>query len=315
MPRERPGRGPRQHAASRPNPPTPGRKNHKNGCPYLFTSTRSGGLMFVNGPTRGPVRTKESDVRSGAAAADHRRGAPAGRVEVAALADSLGVAAETVRRDLTALERRGSLRRVHGGAIPVERLELEPTLATRSGRLADVKRRIAARALDELPSGGSMHPRRRARTTQAVAELLPPDLDLTVLTNSLAAATVLSTHPGITLYLLGGRVRGTTGAAVGDWATSALDGVVVDVAVIGTNGLSVARGLTTPDQSEALVKARHGRAPPAASCSPPTPARPVTTTSTDSPHLADVDLVITDTDLDDDVAAELRAAGPEVVTA
>src|SRR5689334_22900430 len=39
----------------------------------------------------------------------------AGRVEVTALADTLGVAAETVRRDLTALERRGSLRRVHGG--------------------------------------------------------------------------------------------------------------------------------------------------------------------------------------------------------
>ena len=41
----------------------------------------------------------------------------AGRVEVALLADSLGVAAETVRRDLTALERRGSLRRVHGDSV------------------------------------------------------------------------------------------------------------------------------------------------------------------------------------------------------
>ena len=114
----------------------------------------------------------------------------AGRVEVTALADSLGVAAETVRRDLTALERRGSLRRVHGGAIPVERLEVEPTLATRSGRLADVKRRIAARALDELPSGGSII-LDAGSTTLAVAEMLPPDLDLTVLTNSLAAVTVL----------------------------------------------------------------------------------------------------------------------------
>ena len=71
----------------------------------------------------------------------------AGRVEVVALAEDLGVTAETVRRDLTALERRGSLRRVHGGAIPVERLSLEPDLGTRVGHLADVKRRIAARAL------------------------------------------------------------------------------------------------------------------------------------------------------------------------
>ena len=97
----------------------------------------------------------------------------AGRVEVAALADSLGVAAETVRRDLTVLERRGSLRRVHGGAIPVERLELEPTLADRSGRLADVKRRIAARVLDELPTGGTVL-LDSGSTTQAVVQLLPP---------------------------------------------------------------------------------------------------------------------------------------------
>jgi DeoR family fructose operon transcriptional repressor len=237
----------------------------------------------------------------------------AGRVEVTALADTLGVAAETVRRDLTALERRGSLRRVHGGAIPVERLEVEPTLATRSGRLTDVKRRIAARALDELPSGGSII-LDGGSTTLAVAEMLPPDLDLTVLTNSLAAATVLSTHPGIKLYLLGGRVRGTTGAAVGDWATGALADVVVDVAIIGTNGLSVARGLTTPDQSESLVK--RATVDSARKCVVLTDS---SKTGDDHLHrfaqVADVDVVITDTDLDDDVAAEIRAAGPEVVTA
>ena len=237
----------------------------------------------------------------------------AGRVEVTALADSLGVAAETVRRDLTALERRGSLRRVHGGAIPVERLEVEPTLAARSSRLTEVKRRIAARALDELPSGGSII-LDAGSTALAVAELLPPDLDLTVVTNSLAAATVLSTHPGITLYLLGGRVRGTTGASVGEWATGPLGEVTVDLALVGTNGLSVARGLTTPDQSEALVK----RAMVAAA------RRCIVLTDSskagdDHLHrfaqLTDIDLVITDTDLDDDVAAEIRAAGPEVVTA
>ncbi len=237
----------------------------------------------------------------------------AGRVEVAALADSLGVAAETIRRDLTSLERRGSLRRVHGGAIPVERLEIEPTLATRSTRHADVKRRIAARVLDELPSGGTVL-LDSGSTTQAVVELLPPDADLTVLTNSVPAAAVLATHPGITLYLLGGRVRGTTAAAVGDWATGALDGVTVDVAVLGTNGLSVTRGLTTPDQAESLVKRAMVRA-----------ARRVVV-ATDSTKAGDdhlhrfaaleeVDVVVTDIDLAEDVVAEIRSAGPEVVTA
>jgi DeoR family transcriptional regulator, fructose operon transcriptional repressor len=236
-----------------------------------------------------------------------------GRVEVASMADSLGVAAETVRRDLTALEQRGSLRRVHGGAIPVERLELEPTLATRSSRLTDVKRRIAARVLDELPTGGTVL-LDSGSTTLAVVQLLPPDLDLTVVTNSVAAASALSSHPGVTLYLLGGRVRGTTGAAVGEWATAALDGLVVDLAVLGTNGFSAARGLTTPDQAESLVKAAMVRS-----------ARRVLV-ATDSSKagddhlhrfatLAEVDVLVTDTDLADDVATELRAGGPVVVTA
>ena len=237
----------------------------------------------------------------------------AGRVEVAALADSLGVAPQNVRRHHNAHERPGALRRGHGGAIPVERLEVEPTLATRSGRLADVKRRIAARALDELPSGGSII-LDAGSTSLAVAEMLPPDIDLTVITNSLAAASVLSTHPGINLYLLGGRVRGTTGASVGDWAVSPLADITVDLAIIGTNGISGARGLTTPDQSESLVKRAMVHA--ARRCVVLTDSSKA---GDDHLHrfaqLSDIDLVITDTDLDDDVAAEIRAAGPEVVTA
>ncbi len=235
-----------------------------------------------------------------------------GRVEVSALADGLGVAAETVRRDLTVLERRGSLRRVHGGAIPVERLEVEPSLATRSTRLTEVKRRIAARALDELPVGGTVV-LDAGSTTQAVVELLPPDIDLTVLTNSIAAAHALASHPGISLYVLGGRVRGTTGAAVGDWVTAALDGVLADLVVLGTNGISADRGLTTPDQSEAAVKRAMVRA--ARRCIVLTDSSKA---GDDHLHrfaeLSQVDLVITDDDLADDVAAELRAAGPEVVT-
>ncbi len=237
----------------------------------------------------------------------------AGRVEVGTLADDLGVAMETVRRDLTALERRGTLRRVHGGAIPVERLELEPTFATRVGRLSDAKRRVASRALDELPREGTVL-LDSGSTTQALVELLPPDIDLTVVTNSVAAAAALVWHPGVALYLLGGRVRGRTGAAVGDWVTAALDGVCVDVAFLGTNGLSAVRGLTTPDQAEAAAKRAMVRA-----------ARRVVvvTDSTklgdDHLHrfaaLADVDLVITDADLDDDAAAEIVAAGPALVRA
>jgi len=237
----------------------------------------------------------------------------AGRVEVGALAELLGVAAETVRRDLTALERRGTLRRVHGGAIPVERLELEPTLAARSTRLTTQKRAIAARALEELPAEGTIL-LDSGSTTQAIAELLPPDVDLTVLTNSFTAAAVLASHPGVRLYLIGGRVRGRTGAAVGDWATAALEGVYVDVAFLGTNGLSLTHGLTTPDQAEAAVK--HAMAVAARRAVVVTDSTKVGQTHLHRfAALADLDLVITDAGLDEETAAEIEQAGPEVYRA
>ncbi|KPC85945.1 D-beta-D-heptose 1-phosphate adenosyltransferase, partial [Streptomyces sp. NRRL F-6602] len=45
-----------------------------------------------------------------------------GRVDVLSLADEFQVTAETVRRDLKALDRAGLVRRVHGGAIPAGHL-------------------------------------------------------------------------------------------------------------------------------------------------------------------------------------------------
>lgn len=236
-----------------------------------------------------------------------------GRVEVSALADDLAVAAETIRRDLSALERRGGLRRVHGGAIPVERLEVEPSLAVKVGRLSDVKRRIAARALDEIPEGGSIL-LDAGSTTQAIADLLPAETELTVVTNSLSVAATLSTRPAISLLMVGGRIRHTTGAAVGDWAMSALAAVTVDVAFLGTNGISARRGLTTPDQAEAATK----RAMVSA-------AR-TTVVVTDSSkagddhlhrfaHLEELDVLITDTDLDEDLVDQFQNAGLRVVTA
>src|SRR5215475_9428411 len=79
-----------------------------------------------------------------------------GRVDVTTLADSMNVTAETIRRDLTTLERAGVLRRVHGGAIPIERIGFEPALATRDNVLTDEKERIAKMALAELPDEGGI---------------------------------------------------------------------------------------------------------------------------------------------------------------
>jgi DeoR family fructose operon transcriptional repressor len=241
------------------------------------------------------------------------RARAAGRVEVNALADALDVTPETVRRDLTILERHGVLRRVHGGAIPVERLGFEPGVELRSERFVAEKERIAKAALAHLPDEGTVLID-AGTTTLRLAEQLPRDRELTIVTNSLSIAALVAQHPNLSLYLLGGRVRGRTLAAVGSWVTSALSGVFVDVAFMGTNGLSVERGLTTPDQSEAAAK----RAMISAA------RRSVVLadhTKIGVDHfsrfadLSDIAALITDNGLDPETVAEIEALGPEVVLA
>lgn len=236
----------------------------------------------------------------------------AGRVDVAALAAEFEVTAETVRRDLTALERNGLLRRVHGGAIPVERLGFEPGLAARDTVMTEEKERIAKAALAELPTEGSVL-LDAGTTTARLAELLPGDRDLTVVTNALPIALTLSVRPGLTL-LLGGRVRGRTLAAVDDWALQGLRDVNVDVAFVGTNGISVERGLTTPDPAEGAVKramiAAAGRVVVLADHT-----KVGAETFARFGDLGDVDLLVTDAGLASAETVRLERAGLEVVRA
>lgn len=236
-----------------------------------------------------------------------------GRVEVKGLADALDVTPETVRRDLTSLERRGLLRRVHGGAIPVERLGIEPAVADREGRMAGQKERIAKVALDELPDGGAII-LDAGTTTIRLAEMLPTDRELTVVTHGLPIAMLLASRPNITLHLLGGTVRGRTLAAVGSWAEQAVADVYADVAFLGTNGLTVERGLTTPDLAEAGVK----RALVAAARRCVVLADHTKIGRSDFAQVAPlsaVDTVITDSELEPDLADEIESAGPRVVRA
>lgn len=177
-----------------------------------------------------------------------------GRVEVAALAEEYGVSTETIRQDLNQLQETGVLKRTHGGAVRVERALTEQTVAERTG-FSDEKQRIAAAAVRLMPSGGSIF-LESGSTLQLLAELMPADAELTVFTNSLPAAMVLAQRSGLTVITIGGRVRGVTLGEVDNFALRSLEEIHVDVSFLGTNGLSVEQGLTTPDSAEAEVKRR-----------------------------------------------------------
>jgi DeoR family fructose operon transcriptional repressor len=236
-----------------------------------------------------------------------------GRVDVGVLAADFDVTTETIRRDLTALERHGVLRKVHGGAIPVERLGFEPGLAVRDSVMTSEKERIAKAALAELPAEGAVL-LDAGTTTSRLAEVWPSDRELTVVTNALPIATALAGRPLTTVLIVGGKVRGRTMAAVDDWALRSLADSFVDVAFVGANGISVERGLTTPDTGEAAIKrAMIGAARRVVVLADHTKVGNDCLARFGS--LSDVDVLITDTGLPEEQAAELSAAGPQVVRA
>lgn len=178
-----------------------------------------------------------------------------GRVEVADLADQLAISPETVRRDLRRLEEHGVLRRVHGGAYPVENAGFETQLSARVGVRVDEKIRIARAAIGCLSDESSVFVD-EGYTPQLVAESLPRDRGLTVLTASVPLAAAIAGRTDLTVILLGGRVRPNTLATVGSATTGMLGRYVIDLAFLGANGISLTHGLTTPDPAVADVKAQ-----------------------------------------------------------
>lgn len=242
-----------------------------------------------------------------------REARASGRVDVNSLAAMLDVTPETIRRDLTALERAALIRRVHGGAIPLERLATELSVSDRSDAMTAEKERIAKAALAELPDAGSII-LDAGTTTRVFASLIPDDRELLVVVNSPAIAIELSDRPNLQVLMLGGRLRQRTLAVVDDWATGLLDNVRVDVAFMATNGITRERGLTTPDPAEAHVKQSMVEA-----------ARRVVLLADHTKVGADyfasfapidrVDSFITDAGADGELLAELEDAGVRVVVA
>ena len=178
-----------------------------------------------------------------------------GRMSVNELAQEYDVTTETVRRDLSTLERLGLVRRVHGGVVASSALSLiESGIGERDQVNTETKQRIGRAALDRLPPSGGTILLDAGSTTMRLAMLLPPDHELTVVTHAVPIAARLAGQPHLHLRLLPGTVRSTTQAAVGAETVEALSRLRVDVAFLGTNGITSGHGLTTPDPDEAAVK-------------------------------------------------------------
>ena len=171
-------------------------------------------------------------------------------VSLTELTQGLGISPATARRDLTELADQRLVVRTHGGAT-LAKGRTELPVALRGTQSTEAKRAIARAMAARLPAGRHVVALSGGTTTAEVARALEWRQDLTVVTNSLSIATLLTERGRVRVVMTGGFVRPESWELVGALAENTFTAVNVGTAVLGADGISAGAGVTTHDETEA----------------------------------------------------------------
>lgn len=174
-------------------------------------------------------------------------------VKVTDLAKELDTSESTIRRDIAELDRIGKLKKVFGGAIPSESgmISMPTDVAERDAINIEEKERIARYAATLIEDGDFVYID-AGTTTYRMIEYLENN-KATYVTNGIVNAQML-VQKGFNVYMIGGMLRPMTEAAIGSSAVEALKKYNFTKCFMGSNGIDLNRGFSTPDISEAAMK-------------------------------------------------------------
>lgn len=175
-----------------------------------------------------------------------------GSVSIADASKRLGVSIETIRKDIIDLDAQGLLRKVRGGAVRIKELDVEYPVSEKHTVNAEKKRAISMRALDFIPDGASIF-LDAGSTPLALAELLAQKSGYTIFTNSVPAVNILL-ESNNDIFILGGHLRRSSGAMLGDWTNAQLDTIQPDIAVIGADACQPNGPMITPYEEVAVKR-------------------------------------------------------------
>lgn len=173
-------------------------------------------------------------------------------VSVSALAERFQVSEETIRRDLTALEEEGVLVRKHGGAILANKVLGDPATHVLQNVFVENKEKIAAVCKPFIQPRDCLFFDSSTTAYYVCKEM--PDVELTVLTNSLSILNLLAPREKINLIAVGGSLLKGRDCFTGRSAISFLSLFHVDKAFLSCRSLSMADGITEARESIAEVK-------------------------------------------------------------
>ncbi len=174
-----------------------------------------------------------------------------GTVKINDLVELTNTSESTIRRDLTFLESIHALKRVHGGATLVKGRFREPSYTEKQVQNTTEKEIIAKYAASLIEEGDCIYLDAGTSTFEMIQFI--EKKDVVVVTNGLKHIDALM-EKDIPSYILGGKVKAKTKAVIGTDALKNLEKFRFDKCFIGTNGVHVTYGFTTPDSEEAILK-------------------------------------------------------------
>lgn len=173
-----------------------------------------------------------------------------GSMSVQELMDYFQVSDMTIRRDLQKLEQTGKFQRFHGGIRFVDETHLDKREACQQ----EEKMRIARYCLTQLQPRDTIILDSGTTTIQIATAIAESDIrDITVITNSLAAAHRLRNAEHISLIVSGGELRHSSQSFVGSTCRSFFENIYVNKAFIATGGITE-KGFSTANFAEAEIK-------------------------------------------------------------
>ena len=172
-----------------------------------------------------------------------------GQITISELVDRLQVSADTLRRDLSDLEKQGLAQKNHGGAIALNLSAMNRQ--NRNTLLPDTKKRLGKMVAEKIPGGSTLFLDAGSTVLAVATQIQGP---MTVITPSLDIAQHFSTRADIQLILLGGKWDMQQRLFAGSATVSLLERYRADIAVLGTCALHADLGLSASQEADAEVK-------------------------------------------------------------
>ena len=175
-----------------------------------------------------------------------------GSVLVKDLSSEFGVTEDSIRKDLTMLEKKGLLKKAYGGAVKIRNNPHERYVAQRMGKNLECKMIIAKKAMELIREGDIIFLDISTSNIELARLIIEADITVTVVTNMIDIMLLFSSENKARLIFVGGSFSEGKDGFVGSLSNQEVRQYRFDTAFMGVVGVDLERDVVltySPDDA------------------------------------------------------------------